>query len=194
VWLCGQVFGARLHHSVGTLSEFASSTILRFGIMIFVTVGSQLPFDRLVKGIDQLTSDLSVEVFAQIGEGSYEPSNFPWERLLTPTHFNELVKKSTLIVSHAGIGSVLSAQRWGKPILIFPRLASHGEHRNDHQLATLRALKDRDGIYTAETISEIGEILRRPLLAPPRPHHDSAARANLKANLARIIRKDVVRK
>lgn len=162
--------------------------------MIFVTVGSQLPFDRLIRGLDQLASELPLDVFAQIGTGEYEPKNFRWERLLAPSRFNELVEDATLIVSHAGIGSVLSAQRSGKPILIFPRLASHGEHRNDHQLATLRALKDRDGIYTAETIAEIGEILRRPLISPPSPLQESPARDRLKENLARIIRGDVTRK
>lgn len=162
--------------------------------MIFVTVGSQLPFDRLIRGLDQLASELPLDVFAQIGTGEYEPKNFRWERLLAPSRFNELVEDATLIVSHAGIGSVLSAQRSGKPILIFPRLASHGEHRNDHQLATLRALKDRDGIYTAETIEEIGEILRRPLISPPSPLQESPARDRLKENLARIIRGDVTRK
>jgi UDP-N-acetylglucosamine transferase subunit ALG13 len=162
--------------------------------MIFVTVGSQLPFDRLIRGLDQLASELSLDVFAQIGTGEYEPKNLHWERLLAPSRFKELIVEATLIVSHAGIGSVLSAQRSGKAILVFPRLASYGEHRNDHQLATLRALRGRDGIYTAETIAEISEILKRPLIAPPRPHQDTPERANLRANLARIIRREAVRK
>jgi UDP-N-acetylglucosamine transferase subunit ALG13 len=156
--------------------------------MIFITVGSQLPFDRLILGIDQIASEFAIDAFAQIGTGAYEPRNISWDRMLKPARFNELVQQATLIVSHAGIGSVLSAQRWGKPILIFPRLSSHGEHRNDHQLATLRALKGRDGIYTAETMQEIARVIKQPMVAAPVSLREPAARANLKFSLARIIR------
>jgi UDP-N-acetylglucosamine transferase subunit ALG13 len=50
------------------------------------------------------------------------------------------MREATAIVAHAGIGSVLAALELGKPILVLPRRASLGEHRNDHQMATARAL------------------------------------------------------
>jgi len=156
--------------------------------MIFVTIGTQLPFDRLIRALDEMAGDVGDDIFAQVGEGTYEPSNFQWCRYLTPQDFNAKVSSSKIIVSHAGIGSVLSAQRWGKPILIFPRLLSHAEHRNDHQLATLRALRGRKGIYACESIEELKETLREGNFSLPSPVGVSPTNAELKNNLQNLFR------
>ena len=53
--------------------------------MIFVTVGSALPFDRLVQFLDErLSAETGIEetFFAQIGSGHYVPSNFESIRYL----------------------------------------------------------------------------------------------------------------
>jgi UDP-N-acetylglucosamine transferase subunit ALG13 len=46
--------------------------------MIFLTVGTQFPFDRLVRAVDEAFDNGAIdeEVFAQIGETSYRPRNF----------------------------------------------------------------------------------------------------------------------
>ena len=49
--------------------------------MIFATVGTQLPFDRLIVALDQwAASSPDVEVFAQIGRGEYRPGPITWTR------------------------------------------------------------------------------------------------------------------
>lgn len=140
--------------------------------MIFVTVGTQLPFDRLIELVDGLAPSLEEEVFAQTGRGRYQPANSQWSALLEPKRFDELVTRASRIVSHAGIGTVLMAQKYRKPVILFPRRASLGEHRNDHQLATIAALRGRDGIYVAESDEELSRLLRADLVAPEegKPH------------------------
>jgi len=46
--------------------------------MIFLTVGTQFPFDRLVKAVDDLLDGdlVNEKIFAQIGDSSYRPRNF----------------------------------------------------------------------------------------------------------------------
>ena len=46
--------------------------------MIFLAVGTQFPFDRLVKALDDCldTGIIDEEIFGQIGETSYKPRNF----------------------------------------------------------------------------------------------------------------------
>lgn len=140
--------------------------------MIFVTVGTQLPFDRLIELIDGLAPSLAEDVFAQTGQGRYEPANMQWSALLKPKQFDELVTSASRIVSHAGIGTVLMAQKYRKPIVLFPRRASLGEHRNDHQLATVEALRGREGIYIAESDEELRRLLSADLAVPEagKPH------------------------
>jgi len=74
---------------------------------------------------------------------------------IAPAEFEALVRKARLIVAHAGIGTVLTAARCGKPILLMPRRADLGEHRSDHQLATVRRLEGRPGILIAWDESEL---------------------------------------
>jgi UDP-N-acetylglucosamine transferase subunit ALG13 len=109
--------------------------------MIFVTVGTDLPFDRLVKVIDQWARDGAREdVFAQIGEGGWEPSYIPFVRFLQPPEFSACFEEAQLIISHAGMGTILSALYHGKPILVMPKRASLREHRNEHQTDTARRM------------------------------------------------------
>lgn len=128
--------------------------------MIFATIGTQLPFDRLIKALDLIATDLSIPIFAQIGKSAnYHPENMDWVETVDQPTFERLVQQCTLIVSHAGIGTVLTARRYCKPILIMPRSASLGEHRNDHQMATATQLKGLKGVYVAESASDLRIIL-----------------------------------
>jgi UDP-N-acetylglucosamine transferase subunit ALG13 len=118
--------------------------------VIFVTVGTQLPFDRLIKAIDQwCLKNPEEEVFAQIGPSNFLPQNMRFSDFITPSEVEEYSKKSDLIIAHAGMGSVLTALRFQKPVMIVPRQASYDEHRNDHQLATAKWLQSLDGITVA---------------------------------------------
>lgn len=117
--------------------------------MILVTVGTQLPFERLVKAIDHLALTLSQPVIAQIANGALEPKNMEAHQHIEADQFEELASHASLLVSHAGIGSVLLARRLNKPIVIMPRRAGLGEHRNDHQIGTARKLEGAPNVFVA---------------------------------------------
>ena len=117
--------------------------------MILVTVGMQLGFNRLIAAMDRLAPSLDMPVIAQTGKGTYRPQNMEERERISPGEFEQLVRQSRLIVSHAGIGTVLTAQRFTKPIVLFPRRLEHGEHRNDHQVATVRNLEGRSSVLIA---------------------------------------------
>ena len=128
--------------------------------MILLTVGTQLPFDRLVKSMDLIAPELGEEVFAQIGVGEYLPKHFDYCRLVTPRELSEKFEAADRIVSHAGTGSLLTARRYNKPIILFPRRASLGEHRNEHQLATCKQLELVEGVSVAYTEEELCALLK----------------------------------
>lgn len=131
--------------------------------MILVTVGTQLPFERLTRTMDDIAPDMEELIFAQIGNSAYVPKNFEYCVTMPPTIFESKFKQASRIVSHAGIGSILTAKRYGKPIIIFPRRASAGEHRNDHQLATCAQLENRPGIFVAYDESALRKLVLEPL-------------------------------
>ncbi|RMB12280.1 glycosyltransferase [Eilatimonas milleporae] len=118
--------------------------------MIFATVGTQLPFDRLIQALDKWSLNQGVKGnFCQIGPAGTAPLHMAHTPTLTPVQFAKRIAECKAIVSHAGMGTILTALQAGKPIIILPRLARYGEHRNDHQLATAANLQGRAGIHVA---------------------------------------------
>ncbi len=140
--------------------------------MIFVTVGAQMPFDRLIRAVDAwaLARDRD-DVFAQIGESEFQPDRLKWAHLLDPTDFKRRYEASKAIVAHAGTGSIITALQLGKPIVIMPRHASLMETRNDHQIATAKHFQRYPGVAVAwdegelpARLDEIDEMAEHPAL------------------------------
>ncbi len=130
--------------------------------MILVTIGTMLPFDRLVMAMDKWAAEHpGEETFAQIGESQYEPRHMKWTRLLPPQEFASTARRADVIVSHAGTGSYFLASEIGKPIVMLPRLAEKREHTTDHQVHTLRWLSDKPGVYAAMTDDELPAAIER---------------------------------
>lgn len=111
--------------------------------MIFLTVGAQMPFDRLVRCVDDWARDTGrTDVRAQIGETDYAPHSLEVLPHLSSDRFREVLEGADAVVGHAGMGTILSALVAGKPLLVLPRLGRLRETRNDHQVATARRMAE----------------------------------------------------
>jgi UDP-N-acetylglucosamine transferase subunit ALG13 len=155
--------------------------------VIIVTVGMQLGFDRLIAAMDTLAPQLDMPVIAQTGKGTYAPQAMEAREKIAPADFEELVGKARLIVAHAGIGTVLTAARCRKPILLMPRRASLAEHRNDHQMATVRRLAGRPGILVAMDETELPARIAEGLALTNWNSVQSATARQLNAALSSFI-------
>lgn len=128
--------------------------------MIFVTVGTDQPFDRMMKIVDQWASENERnDVFAQIGNGGWIPKHMKYSEFLEPPRFKDYFTQAKVIVAHAGMGTILSALHYGKPILVMPKRASLGEQRNEHQLATARRMMELGNVDVAFDEEELREKL-----------------------------------
>lgn len=124
---------------------------------IFVTVGAQIPFDRLVIAVDGWAAGQAGkhQLFAQVGERGYRPAHMEFAELLEPPEFKRRVLWADVLVAHAGMGSILSALQYGKPILVMPRQGALKETRNDHQVATAVRFKEMGKVAVAMDESEM---------------------------------------
>jgi UDP-N-acetylglucosamine transferase subunit ALG13 len=128
--------------------------------MIFVTVGVQLPFDRLIRAVDDWAGRRQRrDVVAQIGASRYVARSIETHAFLSPASFRSMVERADLIVGHAGMGSIITAFELQKPIIVLPRLASLGEHRNDHQLATARRMAAHANVSVADDAQGLARML-----------------------------------
>lgn len=128
--------------------------------MIFTTVGTQLPFDRLLRGIDRWAAhNHDVRIVAQAGVSNSRFENIQTVSHLSQAEFRDHIKAARLVVAHAGMGTILSAAELGLPVILMPRLAKFCEHRNDHQLDTAKEMARLSNV----TIVEDGESLHQAL-------------------------------
>jgi UDP-N-acetylglucosamine transferase subunit ALG13 len=151
------------------------------GSLIFVAVGTQLPFDRLIRAVDAWAGYRQrYDVVAQVGPTAYRATNIETFPFLDPKEFRRCVEEAELTVSHAGMGTIITALELGKNVVVMPRRAELLEHRNDHQLATARhflvqgrikvafneseLVTELDKLRNDATPERIGEYASRPLI------------------------------
>ena len=109
--------------------------------MIFVTAGTQLPFDRLVEAVDSIAAEYKDAKFVvQALTSTYKANNIEVTNFLSAAEFTNHLNNAQLIVSHAGMGTIISALVKKIPIIVMPRLFEFNEHRNDHQLGTAKQM------------------------------------------------------
>lgn len=153
--------------------------------MIFVAVGTQFPFDRLIKTMDDWASSHSEKVIAQISEGEYLPDHIDWQRFLDGEQYNTNIREASVFVSHAGMGNIISAREQQTPIIVMNRQYKLGEHRNDHQADGLNWMGKLDGVYTASTQEELFahlEHIAKLIIADPENKVGSPELSNYLAN------------
>ena len=139
--------------------------------MIFLTVGTQFPFDRLVRTVDDLVAGgvIQEEVFGQIGVDAYQPRSFQAVALLDKKAFDDCVHKASALISHAGTGTITMALDMGKPLLAMPRLKRYREVVNDHQVAIARKFEQLGHLLAAYTPDELAAKVTQLSGFKPKP-------------------------
>lgn len=128
--------------------------------MIFVTVGTQLPFDRLLQAVNDWAGQNPAEtVIAQTGQSRADFPFMTCHAMLDQTQFRATLDAADVVIAHAGMGSILMAAEAGKPIIIMPRRAALGEHRNDHQCDTAAKMAALSNVTLAETPEALADAL-----------------------------------
>jgi UDP-N-acetylglucosamine transferase subunit ALG13 len=157
--------------------------------MIFATVGTQLPFDRLIRALDEWAArNPHEEVFAQIGNTDYIPQHIAWERTMTAEAFDSRLIDCDTVVAHAGMGTIISSVEYGKRVVCMPRRASYGEHRNDHQLATADRLAHLNNLEVVHSAEDLALALSANRTAQDRAAGGSMATMSVSTDLLSEIR------
>src|SRR5262249_44389350 len=153
----GPALRRSLAHAVAAPRDGGWPALRRSGAVIFVTVGQQMPFDRMVAAVDAWAGRSGRrDLFAQIGPTALVPEHVAWTRFIDPGESRRHVSDADALVAHAGMGTILQALEFGKPILVMPRRHDLQETRNNHQVATAErflALKRVHVAFDAEALA-----------------------------------------
>jgi UDP-N-acetylglucosamine transferase subunit ALG13 len=125
---------------------------------VFITIGTQDPFDRLIRIVDELVPELpGVHITAQAITSTYRVKNIKTETFIPAEEFSKFILDADIVISHAGIGTILNVLEAGKPFVVFPRDDRFHETRDDHQIATCEALSKLGYVEVARTREELKE-------------------------------------
>jgi len=115
--------------------------------LILVTMGTNdYPFTRLSQYIrqDPLYSDPRCEWFVQTGSCQVEdkPACGVVDSLIPRADMEDLIRRSALVISHCGIGSLNLMLKYRKRVIFVPRVEAHKEFSDDHQLQIAAEIKN----------------------------------------------------
>lgn len=159
--------------------------------MILVTLGTQdKKFYRLLKLIDNAIDNglIKDEVIVQAGcSCDYKSSNMKIFDLIEIDKFSKMINKADLIISHGGVGSIISGLKANKKIIAVPRLSKYKEHVNDHQLQIVSSFTDKGYILSCGDLDNFNEVLRKIEDFKPKKYVSNTL------NMVKIIEKEIDR-
>lgn len=132
--------------------------------MIFVTLGTQdKDFSRLLKAIDKEIEKGTIKekVIVQAGHTKYESKNMEIFDLIPTDEFNEIIEKCDLIITHGGVGNILSAIKKNKPVIAAARLKKFKEHTNDHQKQIIGEFSKQGYILELRDFGKVGKMVEK---------------------------------
>lgn len=130
--------------------------------MIFVTLGTQkFQMNRLIKGVDALAEKVEEEIFIQTGHSGYKPVNCGYQPFLTKEEYREKIENCRLLITHAGVGTIIEGITAGKPVIVVPRLAAMKEHVDDHQKQIAEAFRDKGCILCCQDVEELAKYVKK---------------------------------
>ena len=109
--------------------------------MVFITIGTQKQqFTRLFDMIEKSQILKNKQIIAQIGNTNYENEKINTVRFLDQGLLEKYISESEFVISHGGVGTIFTALKLKKKILVVPRLKKYEEHKDNHQLEICKEL------------------------------------------------------
>jgi UDP-N-acetylglucosamine transferase subunit ALG13 len=128
--------------------------------MILVTVGSStIPFDRLLAAVNEL--DPTGRIVVQHGASTIRPHAAECVDFVEYEELVELMREAQVVITHGGVGSIMTALGTGKRPVVVPRRQEHGEAVDDHQLVFARRASALGLVTSVEDVNELPLAIER---------------------------------
>ena len=132
--------------------------------MILVTLGTQdKNFIRLLDIIQREIDNGNIKdkVVVQAGCTKYESKDMEILDLSDREMFEKLISECSILITHGGVGSILTGLRNNKKVIVCPRLAKYNEHVNDHQIELADKLEKLGYLLVYHDGDQIKEVFNR---------------------------------
>jgi UDP-N-acetylglucosamine transferase subunit ALG13 len=130
--------------------------------MIFMTLGTHdQPFHRAIELLAPL--DREDEIIIQHGSTPPRPDlvTAEWVDYLESGDLLDNIRRADIVISHAGVGSMLTAIRNSRKPIVLPRLGRFGEHVDDHQLQLANRFAQRGLVFVCGPSDSMEDLVYR---------------------------------
>lgn len=130
--------------------------------MIFVTLGTQdKSFSRLLDAIEKQikNGNIKEKVIVQAGHTDYISDNMEILKLIPMEEFDKYINECDLLITHAGVGSIMTGLKNNKKVIAAARLKEYNEHTNNHQIQIAKEFSDMGYILYLDDFDKLNKVL-----------------------------------
>lgn len=151
--------------------------------MILVLLGTQNnSFHRLLEKVDELIEKevVNEKILVQAGYTKYESKNMRIFDLIPQEELDRYQEQADLIITHGGVGSIISSIKKGKKVIAVPRLHEYQEHVNDHQKQIVESFDKKGYIIGIDDVEELESAIIRMQDFTPVKYEENKEKSNSK--------------
>lgn len=131
--------------------------------MILVLLGTQEnSFHRLLEEVQKCIDKkvINEEVVVQAGSTKFESKDMKIFKLVSAEKLNKYMEQASYVITHGGVGSILTCLKMGKKVIAVPRYKKYNEHVNDHQLQIVQTFDGQGLIKGIKDVSKLEEAIK----------------------------------
>ena len=70
-----------------------------------------------------------------------------------------MMESCDILITHSGVGSIISGLKYRKRVIVFPRLMKYGEHVDDHQTEIADTFSKMNYVLACNERDDLGSVL-----------------------------------
>ena len=111
----------------------------------------------------------------QAGYTKYQPQNEKMKVLdfVPKEELEKLQEKASFIITHGGVGSIITSLEKGKKVIAVPRIHEYGEHVNNHQKEIVEKFNKNGNIIGIKSVKELEQALEKIEKFEPKPYTEN---------------------
>lgn len=144
--------------------------------MILITLGTQdKSFKRLLDAVQQQIDNGNIKdkVIVQAGHTKYNSEDMEIFDLIPYEKFDEYVNKCDILITHGGVGSIITGLKNNKKVVAAPRLSKYKEHTNDHQLQIIDNFTKAGYILPLYDFDKLDQVLKQAVKFKPKKYQSN---------------------
>jgi UDP-N-acetylglucosamine transferase subunit ALG13 len=133
-------------------------------LMILVLLGTQNnSFNRLLEEIEKniANGNIKEKVIVQSGFTKFKSNKMEIFDFVSGEELEKLIEKASYIITHGGVGSILSSLKKGKKVIAVPRMEMYEEHVNNHQIEIVQKFNEEQYIIGVTGVEELTKAIKQ---------------------------------